>query len=113
MKFDKSLLSGSTRLLVLSLLAEEDCYGYQLIRKLEERSQKVFSLQEGTLYPVLHKLEGDGAVRAYEKEEGGRKRRYYTLTDRGRKQLTEEKEQWHAFQKAMGQVIGGEAYGLA
>ena len=52
-------------------------------------------------------------MRAYEKEEGGRKRRYYTLTDRGRKQLSEEKEQWHAFQTAVGRVIGGEAYGLA
>ena len=113
MKFDRSLLSGSTRLLVLSLLAEGDCYGYQIIRTLSARSEEVFDFQEGTLYPVLHKLEGDGEVRAYEKEEGGRKRRYYTLTERGRKQLSEEKEQWHAFQKAVGQVIGGEAYGLA
>ena len=74
MKFDRSLLSGSTRLLVLALLAEGDCYGYQIIRTLARRSEEVFAFQEGTLYPVLHKLEQDGCVRSYEKESEGRRR---------------------------------------
>ena len=113
MKFDRSLLSGSTRLLVLALLAEGDCYGYQIIRTLARRSEEVFAFQEGTLYPVLHKLEQDGCVRSYEKESEGRRRRYYTLTGRGRKQLEEEKAQWRTFQWAVDRVIGGAAYGLA
>ena len=113
MKFDRSLLSGSTRLLVLSLLAEGDCYGYQIIRTLSARSEKVFDFQEGTLYPVLHKLEQEGCVRSYEKEHDGRRRRYYTLTGRGGKQLEAEREQWRAFRGAVDRVIGGEAYGLA
>ena len=113
MKFDRSLLSGSTRLLVLSLLAEGDCYGYQIIRTLSARSEEVFDFQEGTLYPVLHKLEQDSCVRSYEQESEGRRRRYYTLTGRGRKQLEAEKKQWQTFRWAVDRVIGGGAYGLA
>ena len=65
MTVDKGYLAGSASLLVLSLLEKEDQYGYQIIRRLEERSQKVFSLQEGTLYPVLHKLENKGYITSY------------------------------------------------
>ena len=57
MKINKELLKGSTDMLVLSLLENEDMYGYQMIRKLDEKSQNVFMLQEGTLYPILHTLE--------------------------------------------------------
>ena len=68
MKIDKSLLSGSTALLVLSLLSESDKYGYQMISDLALRSEQVFEFKEGTLYPVLHALEKEGALRSYEKE---------------------------------------------
>ena len=57
MKFDKSLLSGSTQLLVLSIIAEGDAYGYEIILKLAEKSENAFEMKEGTLYPVLHSLE--------------------------------------------------------
>ena len=66
MAVDKGYLAGGASLLVLSLLEKEDQYGYQIIRRLEERSQKVFSLQEGTLYPVLHKLANKGYITSYE-----------------------------------------------
>ena len=56
MKFDKSLLSGSTQLLVLSVIAEGDAYGYEIILKLAEKSEHAFEMKEGTLYPVLHSL---------------------------------------------------------
>ncbi len=56
-----------TDLLVLSLLAGEDMYGYQIITELEKRSEKVFEMKEGTLYPILHGLWKDGAVECYEK----------------------------------------------
>lgn len=59
MKADKSLLSGSTTLLVLSLLSGEDKYGYQMIAELEAKSDNTFSMKEGTLYPILHTLEKD------------------------------------------------------
>ena len=106
MKIDKSLLSGSTSLLVLSLLRSGDKYGYEMIALLEATSNEVFQMKEGTLYPILHNLEKKGFVRAYSKESpGGRTRRYYQLTDKGARQLAEEKEQWEAFSGAVKTVL--------
>ena len=65
MKVDKSLLSGSTPLLILSLLKNEDMYGYQMVSELARRSNETFFLKEGTLYPLLHTLEKQGWVRSY------------------------------------------------
>ena len=80
-KADKNLLSGSTTLLVLSLLSSGDKYGYEMIAELEARSDHTFTLKEGTLYPILHTLEKDGAVKSYEKEAPtGRMRKYYRIT---------------------------------
>lgn len=112
MKFDKGLVGGSTPLLLLSLLAEGDRYGYEIIRVLEERSDNTFSFQEGTLYPVLHKLENEGWVRSYMSDASGRSRRYYAITKKGLKQVEEEREKWKAFSGAVNRVIGG-SEGLA
>ncbi len=107
MKFDKSLLSGSTQLLVLSIIAQGDAYGYEIITKLAEKSEHAFEMKEGTLYPVLHSLEKDGYLTAYEQETaGGRKRRYYHVTDKGLKELAVQKEQWNAFAAGIGRVLG-------
>ncbi len=57
----------SISMLLLKLLEEQDMYGYEMIKELEFRSENVFSLKEGTLYPVLHGLETDGAIESYEK----------------------------------------------
>ena len=106
MKIDKSLLSGSTSLLVLSLLRSGDKYGYEMIALLEATSNQVFQMKEGTLYPILHNLEKKGFVEAYSKETpGGRTRRYYRLTDKGVRQLAEEKEQWEVFSGAVNTVL--------
>lgn len=106
MKIDKSLLSGSTSLLVLSLLRSGDKYGYEMIALLEATSNEVFQMKEGTLYPILHNLEKKGFVRAYNQEtDKGRVRRYYQLTDKGARQLAEEKEQWKLFSGAVDSVL--------
>lgn len=106
MKRDTGLLTGSTPLLVLSLLQSGDKYGYQMVQDLSLRSEKVFELKEGTLYPILHALEKSGALTAYEQEAPtGRKRKYYHLTDKGRKQLVEQQAQWRAFSTAVEKVL--------
>ena len=77
MKVEKSLLSGSTPLLILSLLKNEDMYGYQMVSELSRRSDNTFQLKEGTLYPLLHTLEKQGWVRSYTKQTpSGRERKY-------------------------------------
>ncbi|NLY70805.1 MAG: PadR family transcriptional regulator [Clostridiales bacterium] len=113
MAINKGLIGGSTPLLLLSLLESQDCYGYEIIKILEERSDNTFSFKEGTLYPVLHKLENEGYIRSYYKESDGRKRRYYTITKKGVKQLAEEKAQWERFSFAVNKVIGGEVNAIA
>lgn len=111
MELDKGLIGGSTVLLILSLLEEADRYGYEIIRELELRSDKAFQLKEGTLYPVLHKLENNGYVKSYKaKGDRGRDRKYYKITRNGKKQLAKEKEQWDMFSMSVNKVIGGELY---
>lgn len=106
-KINKELLKGSTNLLVLSLLQEENMYGYQMIRKLSEKSNDVFELQEGTLYPILHGLEEKGFISSYCDDTTGKKRKYYTITKKGKNQLKEKKEEWSVFSSGINQVIGG------
>jgi len=110
MELDKNLIGGSTRLLLLSLLSESDRYGYDIIRTLAERSQNVFAFKEGTLYPVLHKLEAEGCIRSYEKAVDGRRRRYYSITEPGKKQLTQERQQWTTFSTAVAHILNGPAF---
>ena len=67
MMVDKSLLAGSTTMLVLKLLDGQDMYGYQMIEELSRRSERAFALKTGTLYPLLHSLEEKELIRSYEK----------------------------------------------
>ena len=115
MEISKSLLSGSLSLLLLRLLEEEDMYGHQMIATLKQRSDDTFALKAGTLYPLLHNLEKQGAVQTYEKTaETGRLRIYYSITPEGRGILHEKKTEWNTFTKAVSRVLeGGQACATA
>ena len=112
MKVEKSLLSGSTPLLVLSLLKDGDKYGYEMAEELSLRSDKTFELKEGTLYPLLHTLEKNGLVSSYTKESGGRARKYYRLTEDGRGELEHKTQEWRLFTEKVNAVIGAAPCGL-
>ena len=108
MKPDRSLLAGSTTLLVLCLLSRGDKYGYEMIAELEEKSDHTFTLKEGTLYPILHGLERAGAVRAYDKDAPtGRRRRYYHITDEGLRVLDRQRREWHTFSEKVNAIVAG------
>ena len=95
-----------TQLLVLSLLANEDMYGYQMIVELARRSDHTFEMKEGTLYPVLHGLEKDGLVEAYQQEAPtGRMRKYYHLTRKGGAALKTETKGWKIYSSAVNAVL--------
>jgi len=112
MSVDKSLLSGSTAILILKLLEGKDMYGYQMIEELSQKTQNVFDLKAGTLYPLLHSLEQKGLLSAYDQNaDAARVRRYYSLTDKGRKALKEKQTEWKAYEHAMNRVLGGAEYG--
>jgi len=103
-------MKGSTTLLILNLLDKENLYGYQLIKKLSEESENIFNLKEGTLYPILHGLEEKGFISSYWDATSGKKRKYYSITKQGKKQLKESKEEWKVFSSAVNKVIGGVSY---
>ncbi|MED1950169.1 PadR family transcriptional regulator [Brevibacillus centrosporus] len=106
MRINKELMKGSTVILVLTMLEKKAMYGYELIKELERNSNGVFSLKEGTLYPILHTLEAAGIVHSYWQEaEGERKRKYYQITDEGRGHLKDKKEEWVSFRTAVDRLL--------
>ena len=108
MPIDRKLIASSSDMLVLKLLESDDMYGYQMIEQLRERSGNVFDLKAGTLYPLLHQLEQKGFLVTYEEAAGeARIRKYYHLTDKGRRHLVQRQEDWRQFAGAVGSVLGG------
>lgn len=106
MPIDKSLLSGSTPMLILALLRDGDKYGYEMVAELARRSDDTFQLKEGTLYPLLHTLEKEGLVKCYTKAApNGRPRKYYRLTDAGASRLEEKTAQWREFSAGVDAVL--------
>lgn len=103
---------GGTGMLLLALLGRRDMYGYEMIEALRLRSNHVFDLKAGTLYPLLHTLEDQGWVVSYDQTaDGGRVRRYYQLTMDGRDALREKEAEWEAYVEAVSSVLGGEHCG--
>lgn len=108
MSIDKSLMAGSTTILILKLLEEKDMYGYQMIETLAQKSDDTFNLKAGTLYPILHNLRDNGFVESYEKEESnGKVRKYYHLTSKGKKHLKEKHQEWITFSSAVNKILNG------
>ncbi|CAN5245573.1 PadR family transcriptional regulator [soil metagenome] len=97
MEINKDLMAASSTPIVLAILAEEDSYGYAIIKRVRELSGGRMEWTDGMLYPVLHRLERLGHVQArWQVAESGRRRKYYRITSQGRKQLSEERKQWQA-----------------
>jgi len=93
----KALVAASTKPIILSTLLGRESYGYQIIQKVKEVSGGTLEWSDGMLYPVLHRLEKDGLlVSHWKRSEEGRFRKYYSLTDLGRKDLEVEMSQWES-----------------
>ena len=102
----RDLVKGSTDSLLLYLISQQPMYGYQIIKELETRSQGYFKFKEGTLYPALHRLERAGLILGkWQVLPGGRQRRYYHITNKGRSILIEKRDQWRDFLAAMNLVL--------
>lgn len=105
MMADRSLISGSTAMLLLKLLSEKDMYGYEMIEELRKQSNQVFELKIGTLYPLLHSMEQKGYLSAYESDDSGKKRIYYRITKVGKKVLQKKTEEWTEYANAVVKVM--------
>lgn len=80
-------------------------YGYEMIETLRKRSENVFELKAGTLYPLLHSLEDKGYLTCYEQEASGKVRKYYGITKEGRKFLEKKRDEWEQYVKAVTNVL--------
>ncbi|MCL2373346.1 MAG: PadR family transcriptional regulator [Defluviitaleaceae bacterium] len=102
--------SGNTAMLVLKLLEAQDMYGYQIIEELSQKSEEVFKLKTGTLYPLLHSLENDGTITSYDQTtDAQRVRTYYKLTPKGSGLLAKKQDEWQAYTRAVNLVMDGGA----
>jgi len=100
--------TGSTGVMILRLLADEPMYGYQMVKEMQARSEGYFEVEQGTLYPALHRLERDGLVRSQWQIVGeGPPRKYYFITDDGRAALRENAAQWVDFSHSLLKLLDG------
>jgi PadR family transcriptional regulator PadR len=110
MRIERELMRGAGPVAVLRLLEGGEKYGYELVKNLDRQSQGVLAMGQSTLYPLLYNLQAKGLiVSRSEIADNGRSRKYYRLTDKGKRKLAKDRKQWEALSAAMGKLglIGG------
>lgn len=106
---ERELKRGSLELIVLHLLAPREAYGYEIVSKLTARTNGALGVTDGTLYPVLYRLERAGLVAVrWETPERGVPRKYYRLTPAGREELARLTHEWNTFARAMSNLLASE-----
>ncbi|HJN17261.1 MAG TPA: PadR family transcriptional regulator [Armatimonadota bacterium] len=104
-------LKGNTDALILAALEGEALHGYAIARKIEELTDSYLTLNEGSLYPTLHRLEQEGAVKAAWDAKNGRRRKCYRITRKGRGVLAKLRQEWREFAASIDRVLGVVASG--
>jgi len=106
---ERELKRGSLELIVLHLLDAGEAYGYEIVTKLTTQTNGALGVTDGTLYPVLYRLERGGYVAVrWDTPERGVPRKYYRLTEPGREELARLTQEWNAFAAAMATLLSGE-----
>jgi PadR family transcriptional regulator, regulatory protein PadR len=100
-------LKGHIDTMLLAALRDDAQHGYALVQRLKERSDGVFDLGEGTVYPALHRLEREGLIESSWTRAAGRRRRVYSLTRAGRDALVERRGEWGSFARGMQALLDG------
>jgi PadR family transcriptional regulator PadR len=105
-KTRNDILQGTLALLVLRTLAREPMHGYGITLRIQQFSMEMLRVEEGSLYPALHRMAQDGWIRAeWRSTENNRRARYYSLTAKGKKQLETEEKNWERLTLAVSQVL--------
>jgi PadR family transcriptional regulator, regulatory protein PadR len=100
------LLQGTLPLLILRTLASGPNHGFAIARRIRQISKSVLRIEQGSLYPALHRMELDGLIESYwSTTENNRKAKYYRLTRRGNRELTAETERWHSIATAVAAIL--------
>jgi PadR family transcriptional regulator PadR len=100
-----NFMNGVPELLILRLLHNEEMYGYQIVESIRDRTGSVITIGEGVVYPVLHGLERDGALKSRRKTVNGRSRIYYSVTRAGKRRLAELSESWNSLTAAIHKML--------
>ena len=104
-KMSKELIGASSIPIILTFLSKKESYGYEIIQEIKKISDNQLELGEGTLYPVLHKLEKKKLIQStWKVAENGRKRKYYSISKEGKKELASEQENWTLINQIMTQL---------
>lgn len=98
-------MTGVPELLVLRLLADQEMYGYEIVRKIRLVTEEAIRIGEGVIYPALHSLEKNGSLASRRKLVDGRQRVYYSLTAAGRKRLADLTGEWGRIQQGINQAL--------
>ena len=109
MDIDKEMIKGYIESIILSLLKNEDLYGYEISKRVRSISRDTFELKEGTLYVVLKRLENNNLILPYwdDTESGGGRRRYYKITEQGIDYLFNKKDEWMFFRNIIDTFFKG------
>ena len=108
-----NFMNGVPELLILRLLQQEEMYGYEIVQAIYSRTDAVIAVGEGVVYPVLHGLERDGALRSRRKTVNSRSRIYYSLTAAGSRRLADLSDTWTNMAAAIQKMLIGGQYGEA
>jgi PadR family transcriptional regulator PadR len=104
----KELNRGDIPLIILEILSQGSCHGYAIARDIERQSDQALKLKEGSLYPALRVLEGDGLIESeWEIQSSGPARKIYRLTAAGGVELSKRKQVWQQYVQLVGQILGG------
>ena len=108
-RFYQQLKKGVLEMLVLKLICDRPTYGYNLLQRLKEQSESRFTLKEGTLYPILYRLEDDGLITAKWSQGEGRTapKKIYEATDAGREENLRRQTLWREFERTVNVFLAG------
>lgn len=115
LRIEKELRKGVLEILLLNIISTDKLYGYEIMKKIHEESHGFFDLKEGTLYPVLYRLEDEECIESiWESAESrrGARRKYYLITEKGKVVLETYTKAWDKFSKEVNMILnGGQRHG--
>ncbi|HLQ98533.1 MAG TPA: PadR family transcriptional regulator [Candidatus Dormibacteraeota bacterium] len=103
---DREIRKGSIDILLLNLLSQQDMYGYEMAKVLKEKSNQLYSMGEGTLYPALKRMEKKGWIHSYWQETDSGRRKYYQLQEDGKMTLEKKLKEWNRVNDLIIQTSG-------
>lgn len=112
MSYSSEILRGNTETIILAILSQKDSYGYEIMKTIIQRGQGLFDIKDATIYTAFKRMERDQLITTYwGGEEGGARRKYYAITQKGKEVYTRKVEEWKEINIALNSLIEGETHG--